>query len=492
MDSHYKIIFDKINIIEKIEEYNVQTGGYEEMAQNQIINLWQNPDYNEKFLNFYSLVNKYLRGIELEIKSEWLSILKLNSKRDFYDFMVYYVNRLTNIIYKNVSDEKKVFYRGEHRKSFNYRIGDTLFYPSFQSVSSSLSTALKFAESDNSDVKLLFVIEIPRDSHYKVLTTKLKTHDYKKKITYLIDESEYIVMSNSYYVIVDKFPMYNNVNIIKMRLYHQEYYQITNNELYKEEVIYPTVSNLKNFNSQELNKFIKKSEKYQKMINVLNNMKSYQIGRAFYYEMTDSNNSSIFNLDVGAINKIVEQINNLNIGDKAEEIKTLGLGYYDYQIENILKYKKRIQRINLIVNTEFKPIDKMVVYGGFNNWNREFKKPEFVEFIKNKKINEEFEYDKILITRLEPDGFLYEDIYNMDYPHKKIQKGTSTKLIYYKYVVKFYLSNIKICICSTHDFEDKNNVILIPNFKMKIIERNEKINRFKLPYIEFKINLSNR
>lgn len=489
MNTRYKIIFDKVNIIENIQDYNVQTGGFEEMAQNQIINLWQNPDYNEKFINFYSLVNKYLRGIEFKIKKDWLSALKLNSEIDFYNFMIYYINKLTNVIYKNVSDKKIIFYRGEHRKNFNYLVGDTLFYSTFQSVSESISTAFQFAETDNSDVKLLFVIEIPEGSHYKVLTTKLKIYDYKEKITYLIDEKEYLVMPNSYYVIVDKFPMYNNVNVVKLRLYYQKYHQIVNKELYRDETIYPKAKQFNNFNCGELNNFIKKSVKYQKMISGLKTMKDYQIGKYFYHELTNSNNSNMFNLDIGEINKIVNQMNESNIKDKAEEIKKLGLGYYDDQIKKVSYYKKKILRINIILNTEFKQIDNLIVYGGFYNLDPFFKKPEFIDFIKNKKINEEFEYKQILITNLESDGFLYNDIYNMDYPHKKINKGNNTKLTYYKYIIKFYLSNVKICICSTHYFKNKNDIILIPNYKMTITEINKKINRFELPYIEYKINL---
>ena len=51
--------------------------------------------------NFYLLVNKFLRGLNIEIKDKWLKILKLNSTQDFYDFMMYYINKLTNIIHKN-------------------------------------------------------------------------------------------------------------------------------------------------------------------------------------------------------------------------------------------------------------------------------------------------------------------------------------------------------------------------------------------------------
>jgi hypothetical protein len=489
MNLHYEIIFDKINIIENIQEYNIQTGGYDDMTQNQIINLWQNPDYNEKFINFYSLVSKYLRGIKFEVKDEWLIGLKLDSKRDFDNFMIYYINKLTNIIYKNVSVKKRIFYRGEHRKNFNYQKGDILFYSTFQSVSDSISTAFKFAETDNKDIKLLFVIEIPVGFHYKSLSTQLKTYDYKEKLIYLIDEKEYIVMPNTYYVIVDKFQIYNNVNVIKIRLYHQEYHQIIDSELYKEDKIFPQPDKFKNFNSGELNKFVRKSIKYQKMINILKSMKDYKIGKYFYYEMNDYNNLNMFNLDMSKINLIVEQINESNIKTKAEEIKKLGLGYYDSQIKNVSKYKTSIERINILLNTEFKTINNLVVYGGFYNVDTLFKKPEFIEYIKNKKINEEFEYKNILITHLEADKFLYGDIYNNDYPYKKVKKGNNTKLMYYKYLVKFYLSNVKICVSSTHDFEYKNNIILIPNYRMKIIEKNNKVNNFDLPYVEYKINL---
>jgi hypothetical protein len=490
MNSHYEIIFDKINIIEKIQEYNIQTGGYDEMPQNQIINLWQNPDYNEQFINFYSLVNKYLRRIEITIKDEWLVGLKLNSKKDFYDFMIYYINKLTNIIYKNISIKTEIFYRGEYRKSFNYKKGDVLFYSTFQSVTKSISTAFKFAQSTPPDIKILFVIEIPKGFHYKILSTRLKTYDYKQKITYMTDEKEYIVMPNTYYIIVDKFQIYNNVNVIKINLYHQEYYQIENEELYKPKIENQNSYKIKNFNCGELNKFIKKNVKYQKMILILNSMPDYKINKLFYKELNDYNNSNIFNLDMSLINQLITYTNESNIKNNAEEIKVLGLGYYDYQLKNVSKYKKRILRVNILLNTDFKIIKNLTVYAGYYNINDSFKNPDFIEWIKNKKINEEFDYSQILITHLVADKFLYNDIYNGDYPHQKIKKINNTKIMYYKYVVKFYLTNIKICICSTHNFEKDNNIILIPNYKMKIIEKNKKLNKFDLSYIEYKIHLS--
>jgi hypothetical protein len=488
MKSEYKINFSELSIIENQIDYNFQEGGYDQMTNNKIIDLWQNPDYNETYINFYSLVNKYLRGIEFEVKSEWLVAMKLQSKKDFYDFIIYYINKLTNIIYKNVSLEKKIFYRGENRKNFNYKVGDVLFYSTFQSVSTSISTAYKFSESV-SNTKLLFAIEIPSGFYYKQLHTRLKIYNYKDKITKIIDEKEYIIMPNSYYVILEINKIYNNVNLIKTRLCEQKYYQIINSELYKQEDITIKNKNYKNFNSKELNNFIIKSLKYQKMINTLNSMKDYQINRDFYLEMENENFSNMFNIDIDSINLTINKINDFNIKETYEQIKKLGIGYYDYELNSIDKYRKKIDRINILINTDFKKIDRLTVYAGLKNIDETFKKPEFIELIKSKKIGEEFVYDKIIKSNLEIDKFLYNDIYNNDYPHTKIKKNNSTKLIYYKYIFQFNLTNVKISLCTTHPFEYYNNIILIPNYKMKIIKKIKKDNKYKLSYILYIIDI---
>ena len=488
MKTEYKINFNETSIIGDQLDYNLQEGGFEEMTSNKIIELWQNPDYDRTSINFYSLVNKYLRGIEIIVKSEWLVALQLQSKKDFYDFLIYYVNKLTNIIYKKISVEKKIFYRGENRKSFNYSVGDILYYPTFQSVSASISTAYKFSES-TTDTKLLFMIEIPAGFHYKALYTQLKTHNYKEKITQIIDEKEYIIMPNSYYTIVEKSKIYGDVNLVKIRLCEQKYYQIVNSKLYEPEELTLKNEQIKRFSSKELIKFINKSIKYQKMINTLVLMKNYQINRIYYDELNDLNFSNMFDLDIVSINQIKEQITNYNIKEKAEELKRLGVNYYDYQLRNVSKYKERLDTLNIIINADFKRTEKLTVYAGFHNVNSHFKKQEFIEFIKNKKIDEEFEYTKIFRTNLEPNKFLYDDIYNSDYPHKKIKKNNKTKLVYYKYLIKFDLKNIKICVCSTHYFEKYNNIILIPKYKMKVTEKNKKHNKYNLPYTLYKIDL---
>jgi hypothetical protein len=489
MKREYKFQFLDLNIIEEQkEEYNSQSGGYNEMTHNQIIELWQNPDYNETFINFYSLVNKYLRKTEIKVKSEWLVALKLESKKDFYNFIIYYINKLTNIIYKNISTEKKFFYRGEIRKSFNHGVGEILYFPTFQSVSASISTAYKFSES-STGIKILFVIEIGAGFHYKPLYTHLKIYDYKKKITQIINEKEYIVMPNSYYVIVEKSKIYNDVNLIKLRLCDQKYYQINESKLCERENIFLKKNQIKNFNSVEANNFMKKSVQYQKMVDYLISMKDYQISKNFYNELNNSDLSNMFSVQIEPINKLLDKITSFNALEIMEEIKKLGIGYYEYEKKHIEKYKKKIERISIIINTNFKSVEELTVYGGFYNFTSEYKKPEFIEFLKGKEYEKEYLYDKILITNLNSSAFLYDDIYNSDFPHVKIKKNKSSAVLYYKYLLKINLSNVKICVCSSHSYEYCNNIILIPNYKIKIVKKEKKINKHDLPYILYTIDL---
>lgn len=490
---NFGILFNSFYNDEYQKEYS-QSGGYDELKNNQIIELWQNPDFNDKFINFYTLVNKYLRGIEIKVNEKMLTNLKLNSKRDFFDFMVYYINKLTNIIYKNPSSKTEIFFRGEFRKIFNYEIGNVLFYSTFQAVSSSISTAFKFSQGTSKDVKLLFVIEIPKGYYYKILTTKMKIYNYKDKTTQYIDEKEFLVLPNSYYMIVDKFKIYNNTNVVKIRLIHQEYYQITNNELYKEDSFIPdfkTLKNIKKFNCKELNNFIDLSKKYQKMIDFINSLEPYKISVKFYEILNDPNLNNLFNIDIDEIIKKLSLINDYNFREIANEIKTLGIGYYNYHLNRQDEYKERINIIKLLKNIDYNYINKIIVYTGFNNYDKSFKLPEFIEVLKKQKINEDFIYDKILKTRYTPDMYLYDDIYNMDKPNNKIKKNNKTALMYYKYLIKFNIVNTKICVNNMHEYKNDDNIILIPNFKMKIINIQKLVNKYNLDYYYYEIHLIN-
>ncbi len=491
---NFEILFNTLNIIETQKEYSLQTGGYDELKNNQIIELWQNPDFNEKFINFYTMVNKYLRGIQINVDEKMLKILKLNSKKDFFDFMIYYINKLTNIIYKNPSSKTEIFFRGEFRKNFNYEIGNILFYSTFQAVSQSISTAFKFSQGTSKNVNLLFVIEIPKDFYYKILTTKMKSHNYKEKTTQYIDEKEILIMPNSYYIVVDKFTIYNNTNVIKIRLIHQEYYQIRNNELYKEDNYIPdykTLKNNKKFNSKELTNFINLSKKYKKMIDFLNLLDAYKTSMDFYKILNDSNLNNLFNIDIDEIIKKVSLINGYNFREIANEIKTMGIGYYNYHLTKINEYKERINTIKLLINIDYNTINKLNVYAGFYNYDTSYKIPKFIDLLKKQKINKEFIYDKILRTRYNSDIYLYDDIYNLDKPNNKIKKNNKTSLLYYKYLIKFNIYQTKICVCNIHEYKNDDNIILIPNFKMKIINIQKLMNKYNLEYYYYEIELTN-
>jgi hypothetical protein len=485
----FQISCSKKNIICNQEDENIQNGGYEEIKNNKIIELWQNPDFNDEFINFYLLVNRYLRGLQIEIKDKWLKILKLNSTQDFYDFMIYYINKLTNIIHKNISTKKRIFYRGEFRKNFNYHIGDTIFYSTFQSVSSSISTAFKFSQGSKNDINLLFVIEIPENFCYKELNTKLKLYNYKEKVTEYIDEKEFLIMPNSYYVIVDKFIIYNNTNAIKMRMYHQDFHKIENKELYKEKYLLINKKDTKNFQSSELNNFVSLTKKYQKNIDYLNSLNSYKIFYKFYDILQNPNLDNLFNLNMIDIEKKLLEIDVTNIKEIAEEIKKLGIGYLEYEIRNLKKYEEKINNIKLILNTQFNIINKLTVYSGYYNYNNLFKTPDFIELLNRKKINEEFEYNKILVGHNTIDKYLYKDIYNQDPPNNKIKKNNKTSLLYYKYLIKYEAINVKLCVSDIHEYKNDDYIILIPNFKMKIIKNKKILNDYKLPCIYYEIML---
>lgn len=480
----YSLIINNDNIIEI--QYNNQFGGYETINNSQVINLWQNPDYNGKFINYYSLVNKYLRREKIKIESDYLDGLKIKTQDEFYDFMIYYTNKLTNIIYKNTSTEKEIFFRGEHRKEFNYKVGDTLFYPTFQSVSASVSTAYKFSEYE-SRIKILFVIQINKGFHYKALTTRLKIYNYARKITKYIDEKEYLLMPNSYYTIVEINMIEQNFLIVKLDLFFQDYYQIDNRELYEQKNL---VNPVKKFNSSIADNFIKKYFQYKKIIEKLNSMEKYKIAKKYYDELIDEERADIFNLPIEQIQLISQTINILNIKEKVKEIKDLGLKFYKKIVSDISKYKESILTIQMIRAIEYNSVNNLSVYIGFNNYDKNFNRPKFVNLVKQNEKNIKFSYERILITNLTDKKFLYSDMYNDEYPHCTLKKKSNSKLIYYKYLFKLNLSNVKICVCSSHYYEYENNIILIPNFSMEIINKTKLLNKYDLEYEYWEINVS--
>jgi hypothetical protein len=476
------------NIIETQYEQYVQSGGYEEMTHNQIIHLWQNPDYNKQFINYYSLVSKYLRKEKFVIRPSYLQGLKIKTNNEFYEFMIYYINKLTNIIYKSTSQEKKYFFRGEHRKNFNYKVGDTLFYPSFQSITTSISTAYKFSESGSkSEIKLLFVILIDKGFHYKTLTTRLKLYNYKDNITKYVDEKEYLVLTNSYYTITEIITLEVNFFIVKLKLFYQEYYQIENGKLYEQSDL--SVSKIETFTEPKIKEFIVNYHQYKKLLTKLSSLSEYEISDKYYSLLSNVNLSNIFVIPIDLISKISQSINTLNIKEKALEIKELGLGYNDGELDKVSNYMEKILSIVMIRNIEYKSVKKMTVYCGHYNLNKFFKKDPFVQYIKKAKNNELQIYNDIIITNLSDNKYLYSDIYNNEYPHTKIKKDSNIKLMYYKYHFKFNLSDVKISVCGTHNYESQNNIILIPNFSMEIINKKKFLNKYNLKCELYEINV---
>jgi hypothetical protein len=474
-------MFDNINIIENNKIHNLDFGYY------KMINLWQNPDYNEKYINFYSIVNQYLLGKNINVNKNWLIALELQNEIDFFNFIVYYINKLTKIIHKNPSVKKQIFFRGEYRETFNYNVNDIVFYSTFQSLTTSLTTAFKFTETFNEKHQtLLFVLELNVGSYYKKLNTKLKYHNYKDKITQIIDENEFLLMANSYYQIVDK-QYYGKLIIVKMKLCYQDFHQIVNGQLYKKLDIVKS-KNITNFNCPDLNIFLKKNIVYQEIILKLVSLKKHNIGVNYYYVLIDPYLSNIFTLDIEAIMNLYNSINEYNFNEIKEEIKTLGIGYYDYQ--TIEEYKHTILTINMLIGSVYIPVDKLTVYSGFKNIDAQYKKDIFIQSIEKIKLNEIFQYDDILISYLSQTPYLYDDIYN-DIPTQQVVKNNKYTKIYYKYLIQFNLSNVKICTCSEHNLYLQNQIILIPSNKMKIVNKSYSTNKFNLSIVYYEIDVFN-
>jgi hypothetical protein len=471
---------------------NIMKGGFLKLKDNKVIELWQNPYFSDNFVNFYLFVNEFLRGrISNQLEKKFLKLFKLNTESEFIDFLIYFVNKLTNIIYKNVSTKTKYFYRGEIRKEFNHNIGDTIFYPTFQSVTKSISTAHNFTFTDV-QIKLLFVIEIPKGFHYKKLDTKLTIYDKKTNITKFFDEKEYLIMPNSYYIIIDKFIIYKNIHIIKLVMVHQDYHTITNDDFYIYKNISANINDYKNFNTDLLTNFIKLSKEHEKNVLYLNTniFEDFVINYVFYDILKMPAMNNMFKLDMQQIHYELSKLDDSNIKEIYENIKNLGVGYYDFELKEIDKYKSKIMAIDFILKTNFNLIKKLTVFCGYKNYTDTYSVPKFIKFLKKQKLNEEFTYSKILQTETSLDYYLYNSIFNHDYPVYNIKKDNQTELLYYKYLIQFNLKNTKICVNNLHDYETDDFIILIPNFKMKIINIQNISNRFGMNCEYFTIDVS--
>jgi len=498
----YSIKFTKNHIIENIIINSDLTkkliGGRinDDYSNEEIIGLWQNPDYNKKYLDLYKLVNMYLLNKEFKIKQEYLDAIKVNSNEEFYDFLNYYINKLSNIIAKNISDKDIILYRGEARHEFNYGIGDVIFYPTFHSASSSISVAYKFAECWNIEidkpcVKILYVFDLPAKSYYKKLDTLLQTYNYDHNITYLIDEKEYLIIPNSYYVIVDKQIIYNNVIVIKMKLIFQDIKK--DNKDFKSYVplkLIPTNEQLDYFTDKKLDHFKQLTENYSDMVNIILSMSEYNVSIDIYDILYLEKYSNLFNLDIKQIYKLSKDINEINIKNIAKRIRKLGIEYTNYELSNSKNYIKKIDTMYNIISYNFKIINDINLYVGFNNINRLFEEDTFIKKISKLNTNDRLIWDQILVTQLIPSKYYYNDIYNDDYPRMNIIKDNKKVLRYYSHVIEFVIDKAKICICNNHYHDFENNIIIIPKNNCILLSKEIKYNKFNLQYNYYKISLS--
>ncbi|AYV80169.1 MAG: hypothetical protein Gaeavirus13_11 [Gaeavirus sp.] len=484
MEEYYTIEYKNNNNYIPIYK-ETQSGGFKNHTHHEIISLWQNPEYDNKYLNFYNLVNLFLRKKPIKIKKHYLESLNVINKDELRDFIIYYINRLSKIINNNISTNTIILFRGEHRLTFNQQIGDVLFFPTFQSASTSISTAYQFSHTSKNETQLLFVIQIPDKFRYKKIRTKLKLHDKTNKITTTLDEKEYIILPNSYYIITDKQIIYKDVHVIKMKLFFQDYHIITNNVLYKQQEIYP--KNKQNFDSPVLNDFKILTHYYKRMIYLLNKLDAYSVPTQIFEILQNESHQNIFQLDLTPISSFRELITQDNLKNYAQQIANIGIGL---EITNIEKYKKKLSALSKIPNYQFKTIESITLYAGFTNVDYLLKEREFISIIKKHKI---INYNKIIITSLIPNEYLYDDIYHDEHPHKKIRRDDaprSEKLYYYKYIIEINVTNTKICICKEHVYDWQNNILLIPNFDIVVKSKEHKKNKFGLPYILYKIDLS--
>lgn len=449
------------------------------MKNKEIFDLWQNPYHNNVLINFYNIVNSYLRKElnENDITKDILNSFNIKTYNEFIIFLNTYIKNLKNIIYKNKNTHYTILYRGEHRKKFNFNKNDIIVYNNFHSTTDNIYIAYGFSQNLNDNFqRILFIIYYPKNSVFKKLYNKMTVYNDTENITETINENEYLIPPNSYYQILHIEKIYNNVIVVKMQLLLQDK---NNNEF----ILQP--KNLKIFNDKNFIELKKLSVNYKNEIKQLTNFKKYTIHNDLYELLFDENNNNVLLLDLNKIIKNIDSIDDKNIKTILNNIKKLGIGYYDYDLVNPKNYIKKIKTIKLLKNIEFNKFTG-ILYSGFFNVDNVLQKYEFIQIIEN---NNSGIFDKIIKTKINDSYYLYDDLHNNIFPTGTLQKNNKKITQYFKYVIKFIVKNIEIVVCKNIEHFYQSFILLVSKFNFNILSKKKFKNKFNFNCIFYEIEI---
>lgn len=458
------------------------------MNEKKILALWQYPEHNKTLVNFYKIVNDFLLvgKSKVKINAEILRAFKCSNKTQFIAFIEKYINNLTKLLYDTKFVVGTILYRGEFRKKFQYNVDDIITYNTFHSTTSCINFAYGFSQNfREKGIRLLFIIYYPTDSHYKKLNEMI-TYNNEEKITGYQDEHEYLIPPNSYYQIIKKEKILDDVIVIKMKLILQEKIIIGNNKNYgNHENKSIDKEKIKIFDDKNLTKIIKQFAKYNNEINKMEKYESFSVKNNIYELLFDSNKDEILSVDVDKILNLIKDKNKIpkSIMDK---IKDLGIGYYDYEIKNQDEYIEKIKNLKKLKNVKFKCLRHGKLFAGFFNVDNLLNEEKFIKQIKKNKIGK---WNGIINTRLEPDYYIGDHLYRSDASFT-LEKNDKKVTQYCKYIFEMNIKNVKICIAKNIKHLYQTFVLMIPNFKYEIIDINPINNKFGQKCYWIKCNIS--
>ncbi len=430
-----------------------------------IISLWQNPYYKDVLFNIYKIVNNFLRTGEIKINQSKLN--KLDIKIDFFEeFLIKYINKITNILYKDEQDNI-IVYRGENRETFEINSNDILLYKNFHSTSNNISLAYNFSLSKTkpNNKRLILVLKIPKGFYYKKLDKPVKYINDKDQIIEYHDEFEYLVPPNSYYQVTKVINLTERVILIKAVMIRQEKYIFSSiKDKYIEKA--PVIRKVKDFTDKNSEEFIEEFYNYYRSLSILNKLDKYQIRHKIFSLIKKSYQNLIFTHDVNNLGELIELFEN----DFNEDTDILN---------------KSITNVRNIPQEIFS-ISKIKVYAGIYNINWKFNTPKIIKMFDENKTGI---YNQIIVAKIIPDCFYYDCVVNNMYPTTSLEKDRHKELVYTKYILELELNNVKILVSKEPEFYYETSILLLPFFKYELTQVVKTKNKFNLPLSIYKIKL---
>lgn len=451
-----------------------------ELTNKQILNIWQSATSADN-VNLSYEISKYLYTGKLSIKDnkarQIKSIYKINN---FEDFVNYIITQLTKIIESNSTTENMVVFRGERRDKFNFSIGDEIDYKNIHSTYENIKAAYKYVSTECKNnvldkYKLIFVINLPKTSHYQRLNKMFKFADTENSdISYYNVETELILLPTKYTIIhIEK--IYNNIKIIHIKPTSKEGSELINKEI------------INNTELTELKSILLKQELCDKQ---LLKYEKYSINENVFDIISNVYNEGLFTKDknINEIKKITKDISTFTYVKVFQELSKFHIGYNDYRLFNKETLIKKFKDFSNFDFNSIKMINKITLYAGYENYNDKTEIPPFIKLISQIK---EGEYDKIISNHISYDDFLYNTTSSFE-EKDLVEKDDKLVKQYYKYICKFNCSNVKICRSRIMDKEWRKDIVLIPSISYKIIDVSEAKNKFGQTVYIFNIDVSGK